>query len=103
MTMTQAGIAFTRVHSLEDSLRMKSGERCPAPAGLEERCEHRALLLDAAARLEHLARRLRRDQDYLTEWTIRSVAWDLILQAHSPPTERGARERERIDAWAGAS
>jgi hypothetical protein len=82
---------------------MKLGERRPAPAGSKEWFEHRALLLDAAARLEGLARRLRRDHDDLAEWTIRSVAWDLILQAHAPSNVRGARERERIDALAEVS
>ena len=61
---------------------MKQAKGTPAEAKTVE--EYRRILLIAAARLEGLARRMRRNQDFLSEWTVRSVAWDLTMYANSP-------------------
>ena len=52
--------------------------------------DQQEILLDAAQRLEHLARRLGRKQDFLGEWTVRAVAWDLIMCANGPEARPGA-------------
>jgi len=41
----------------------------------------RESLLEAAERLDGLARRLGRKQDFLSEWTVRSIAWELTMLA----------------------
>lgn len=44
----------------------------------------RDTLLEAAERLEGLARRLARKQDFLSEWTVRSIAWELTMLVNRP-------------------
>ena len=44
----------------------------------------RDTLLEAAERLEGLARRLARKQDFLSEWTVRSIAWELAMLVNRP-------------------
>jgi hypothetical protein len=61
---------------------MKQATDGPAEAKSIE--DYRRILLIAASRLEGLARRMRRNQDFLSEWTVRSVAWDLTMYANSP-------------------
>ena len=41
----------------------------------------RESLLEAAERLDGLAKRLTRKEDFLSEWTVRSIAWELTMLA----------------------
>jgi len=69
----------------------------PAGASLTEAQE---VLLNAAHRLEGLAARLQRNRDFLSEWTVRSVAWDLIAFANSAAA-RGDSQGEKADSVGG--
>ena len=51
-------------------------------------------LLNAAHRLEGLAGRLQRNRDFLSEWTVRSVAWELISFANSAAARKGGENEQ---------
>jgi hypothetical protein len=56
------------------------------------------VLHSAAKRLEGLARRLRKNQDFLSEWTARSVAWELTMCANSSALAEAAEaDGEEVD------
>jgi len=64
----------------------------PTAEGARTAKEVREALLVAAERLDGLARRLRRNQDFLGEWTVRSLAWELTMCANSKALSGGGKE-----------